>query len=109
MNDDGTMARMPDLVEFARQHDLKICTIADLIEFRRRHEKHVRRAAEATLPTSGAGDWRCIVYENDIDHIEHVALVKGEVDGGHDVLVRVHSECLTGDAFAVQVASYIWF
>ncbi len=100
MNEDGTMARMPDLVTFARHHDLKICTIADLIEYRRRHEKHVRRAAEATLPTSHAGEWRCIVYENDIDHIEHLALVKGDVDGNHDVLVRVHSECLTGDAFA---------
>ena len=60
----------------------------------------MRRAAEATLPTSHAGEWRCIVYENDIDHIEHLALVKGDVDGNHDVLVRVHSECLTGDAFA---------
>ena len=100
MNEDGTMARMPDLVVFAREHNLKICTIADMIEYRRRHEKHVRRAAEATLPTSHAGDWRCIVYENDLDHIEHVALVKGDITGNEDIMVRVHSECLTGDAFA---------
>ncbi len=100
MNEDGTMARMPDLVRFARHHDLKICTIADLIEYRRHHEKHVRRAAEAVLPTAHAGEWRCIVYENDIDHIEHVALVKGDVDTSDEVLVRVHSECLTGDAFS---------
>ena len=100
MNDDGTMARMPDLVDFARVHGLKICTIADLIEYRRRHEKHVRRGADAVLPTAHAGDWRCIVYENDLDRIEHVALVKGDVESAGEILVRVHSECLTGDAFA---------
>jgi len=99
MNDDGSMARMPDLVRFARQHQLKIVTIADLIEYRLRHEKLVRRAGEALLPTREGGEFRSIVYENDIDHIDHVALVKGEIHEDDEVLVRVHSECLTGDAF----------
>ncbi len=99
MNDDGTMARMPDLVLFARQHGLKIVTIADLIQYRLRNEKLVRRGAEAVVPTRAGGDIRAIVYENDIDHVDHVALVKGEIRADDDVLVRVHSECLTGDAF----------
>jgi 3,4-dihydroxy 2-butanone 4-phosphate synthase/GTP cyclohydrolase II len=99
MNDDGSMARMPDLVEFARQHQLKIVTVADLIEYRLRHEKLVRRAGEAILPTKEGGEFRAIVYENDIDRIDHMALVKGEIREDDEVLVRVHSECLTGDAF----------
>jgi 3,4-dihydroxy 2-butanone 4-phosphate synthase / GTP cyclohydrolase II len=99
MNDDGSMARMPDLIRFARQHDLKIVTIADLIEYRLRHEKLVRRSGEAVLPTREGGEFRSIVYENDIDHIDHIALVKGEIHEDDEVLVRVHSECLTGDAF----------
>ncbi len=99
MNDDGTMARMPDLVVFARQHGLKIVTIADLIQYRLRNEKLVRRGAEAIVPTRAGGDMRALVYENDIDHVDHVALVKGEIRPDDDVLVRVHSECLTGDAF----------
>ncbi|MCC6642117.1 MAG: bifunctional 3,4-dihydroxy-2-butanone-4-phosphate synthase/GTP cyclohydrolase II [Deltaproteobacteria bacterium] len=99
MNDDGTMARMPDLVVFARQHGLKICTIADLIQYRLRNEKLVRRGAEAIVPTRAGGEMRAIVYENDIDHVDHVALVKGEIRPDDAVLVRVHSECLTGDAF----------
>ena len=99
MNDDGTMARMPDLVAFARQHGLKICTIADLIQYRLRNEKLVRRGAEAVVPTRAGGEMRAIVYENDIDHVDHVALVKGEIRPDDPVLVRVHSECLTGDAF----------
>ncbi len=99
MNDDGTMARMPDLVEFARTHALKIVTIADLIEYRLKKEKLVRAASEATLPTQFGGDFRAIVYENQIDHVDHMALVKGEISEEHEVLVRVHSECLTGDAF----------
>ena len=98
MNDDGTMARMPDLVTFARQHGLKIVTIADLIQYRLRNEKLVRRGAEAIVPTRAGGDMRAIVYENDIDHVDHVALVKGEIRPDDPVLVRVHSECLTGDA-----------
>ena len=99
MNDDGTMARMADLVGFARRHGLKIVTIADLIHYRLRNEKLVRRAAEAVLPTALAGEFRSYVYENDIDHVDHVALVKGEIRADDAVLVRVHSECLTGDAF----------
>jgi 3,4-dihydroxy 2-butanone 4-phosphate synthase/GTP cyclohydrolase II len=99
MNDDGTMARMPDLVLFARQHGLKIVTIADLIQYRLRNEKLVRRGAEAIIPTRAGGEMRALVYENDIDHVDHVALVKGEIRPDDAVLVRVHSECLTGDAF----------
>ena len=99
MNDDGSMARMPDLAVFARRHGLKIVTVADLIQYRLRNEKLVRRAAEAVLPTGAGGDFRTIVFENDIDRVDHMALVKGEIDPEDEVLVRVHSECLTGDAF----------
>jgi 3,4-dihydroxy 2-butanone 4-phosphate synthase/GTP cyclohydrolase II len=99
MNDDGTMARMPDLVEFGRKHDIKIVTIADLIQYRLRNEKLVQRAAEATMPIVNAGEYRAIVYTNEIDHVDHIALVKGEIDSSVPVLARVHSECLTGDAF----------
>jgi 3,4-dihydroxy 2-butanone 4-phosphate synthase/GTP cyclohydrolase II len=99
MNDDGTMARMPDLVAFARTHGLKIVTVADLIQYRLRHETLVRGTGEATLPTRDGGDFRAIVYENDIDHVDHIALVKGEIREDDEILVRVHSECLTGDAF----------
>jgi 3,4-dihydroxy 2-butanone 4-phosphate synthase/GTP cyclohydrolase II len=99
MNDDGSMARMPDLVKFARAHGLRIVTIADLIHHRLQHEKLVRRAGEAMLPTRHGGEFRAYVYENDIDHVDHVALVKGEIRAEDEVLVRVHSECLTGDAF----------
>jgi 3,4-dihydroxy 2-butanone 4-phosphate synthase/GTP cyclohydrolase II len=99
MNDDGTMARMPDLIVFARRHGVKIVSIADLIEHRLRHERLVRPAGEAVLPTRFGGDFRAIVYENDIDRVDHVALVKGEIHPDEPVLVRVHSECLTGDAF----------
>jgi 3,4-dihydroxy 2-butanone 4-phosphate synthase/GTP cyclohydrolase II len=102
MNDDGTMARLPDLVEFSRVHGIKIVTIADLIQYRLRNEKLVRRAAEATMPTAYAGEFRAIVYENGIDHVDHMALVKGELHPDTAVLVRVHSECLTGDAFGSQ-------
>ena len=99
MNDDGTMARMPDLVAFARRHGLKIVTVADLIQYRLRHERLVRRTGEAALPTRDGGEFRSIVYENDIDHVDHIALVKGEIREDDEILVRVHSECLTGDAF----------
>ncbi len=98
MKEDGSMARMPDLVEFAGRHELKIVTIADLIQYRLRKETLVRRAGEAAMPT-GAGEFRVLVYENDIDHVDHMALVQGEIRGDEPVLVRVHSECLTGDAF----------
>jgi len=99
MNDDGSMARMNDLLEFGREHDIKIVSIADLIHYRLRKEKLVWRAAEASMPIIAAGEFRAIVYENAIDHVDHIALVKGEIDPTEAVLVRVHSECLTGDAF----------
>jgi 3,4-dihydroxy 2-butanone 4-phosphate synthase/GTP cyclohydrolase II len=98
MNDDGTMARVPDLMPYALHHGLRIVTVADLIEYRRRTEKLVRRAAEATLPTRW-GEFRAVGYESLIDGAHHVAMVKGDVSGKQDVLVRVHSECLTGDVF----------
>ncbi len=98
MNEDGTMARMPELKKFAREHGLKICTIADLVAYRLRNEMLVRRAAEAALPT-GYGEFNAIAFENDVDKLEHLALVKGEIKGDAPVLVRVHSECLTGDVF----------
>jgi len=98
MKDDGTMARLPDLIEFAKQHSLKIVTIADIIQYRLRHECLVRRAAEATLPTV-FGEFKIIIYENEINSDKHVALVMGEFTPDTPVLVRVHSECLTGDLF----------
>jgi 3,4-dihydroxy 2-butanone 4-phosphate synthase/GTP cyclohydrolase II len=102
MNDDGTMARMPDLEVFAKKHSLKIVTIADLIKYRLQNECMVRRAAITTLPTIYGGEFTAIAYENDVDHQQHMALVKGEVRGEEPVLVRVHSECLTGDVFGSQ-------
>jgi len=99
MKDDGTMARMPDLEIFAKEHGLKIVTIADLIDFRMQHESLIRRAATATIPSRYGGDFKLIVYENDVDDMKHVALVKGEIDAADEVLARVHSECLTGDVF----------
>ena len=99
MKDDGTMARMPDLEVFAREHKLKIATIADLIDYRMQNESLIRRMAEATIPTSFGGDFKMIVYENDVDDWQHIALVKGEIKEEDEVLVRVHSECLTGDLF----------
>ncbi|SEH15191.1 bifunctional 3,4-dihydroxy-2-butanone-4-phosphate synthase/GTP cyclohydrolase II [Thermoleophilum album] len=98
MNDDGTMARVPDLERFCQRHGLKMITIADLIAYRRRHEKLVERVAEASLPTR-YGEFTVIGYRSLVDGKHHVALVKGEVAGREDVLVRVHSECLTGDVF----------
>ncbi len=102
MNDDGTMARMPELRIFAKEHGLKICTIADLVAYRLKHERLVRVVAEARLPSSYGGEWRAIAFENDIDKLEHIALVKGELDPSQPVLVRVHSECLTGDVLGSQ-------
>jgi 3,4-dihydroxy 2-butanone 4-phosphate synthase/GTP cyclohydrolase II len=99
MKDDGTMARMPDLEIFAHEHNLKIVTIADLIDYRMQNESLIRRMAEATIPTSFGGDFKIIVYENDADDWQHIALVKGEIKEEDEVLVRVHSECLTGDLF----------
>ena len=99
MKDDGTMARMPDLEVFAAQHDLKIVTIADLIDFRMAHESLIRRVASADIPTHYGGMFKVTVYENDVDDLQHVALVKGEIRPDDEVLVRVHSECATGDIF----------
>ena len=101
MNDDGTMSRMPELTIFAARHDLKIVTIADLVAYRMRKELLVRRVAETILPTA-FGEFTAIVYDNDVDDTEHVALVKGTIDPEKPVLVRVHSECLTGDVFGSQ-------
>ncbi len=98
MNDDGTMARLPELRKFARKHGLKICSIADLIEYRRRREKLVERVESVFLPTE-YGDFQLYLYRTKVDNNLHVALVHGEVAGKENVLVRVHSECLTGDVF----------
>jgi 3,4-dihydroxy 2-butanone 4-phosphate synthase/GTP cyclohydrolase II len=98
MNDDGTMARVPDLIKFARKHKLLMITIADLIQYRMKTETLVKRAAAAALPTEH-GEFRVIAYESGIDGETHVALVKGEIGDGENVLVRVHSKCLTGDVF----------
>ncbi len=98
VNDDGTMARVPDLVEFCSTHGLLMISIAQLIRYRRQNEKLVRRVAEARIPTDW-GDFTCYVYESLLDGEQHVAMVRGAVQGEEDVLVRVHSECLTGDVF----------
>jgi 3,4-dihydroxy 2-butanone 4-phosphate synthase/GTP cyclohydrolase II len=96
--EDGTMARLPKLMEFAQKHSLKIITIADLISYRRKKEKLVERVATTHLPTR-YGDFQLAVYRNTVDGSHHLALVKGDVAGGEPVLTRVHSECLTGDVF----------
>jgi len=98
MNDDGTMARIPDLEKFAARHDIHILKIATLIEYRR-HEHLVRRRATTTLPTRMAGSWRLLVYSDDLETTVYVALVKGEVKPDVPALVRLHSQCLTGDVF----------
>jgi 3,4-dihydroxy 2-butanone 4-phosphate synthase/GTP cyclohydrolase II len=98
MNDDGTMARVDDLAGYCARHGLKMITIADLIAYRRRHDKLVERVAAAQLPTA-FGEFEVVGYRSLVDEKHHVALVKGEVAGRSDVLVRVHSECLTGDVF----------
>ena len=99
MKDDGTMARMPDLKIFAEEHGLKIVTIADLIKYRLNKESLVRRIVTATIPTKYGGVFTTIAYENDVDPYHHIALVKGEIRPEDTVLVRVHSQCLTGDVF----------
>jgi 3,4-dihydroxy 2-butanone 4-phosphate synthase/GTP cyclohydrolase II len=99
MNDDGTMARMPSLEKVSKEHGLGICTIADLIEYRMRTESFVHREVETVVPTGHAGEFKVIVYENDMEDIQNIALVKGEIDPEKPILVRVHSECLTGDIF----------
>ncbi len=99
MDEDGTMARMPALEKFSQEHGIGICTIADLIEYRMRTESFVNRVAETVIPTMHGSDFKAIVYENQVDDLLHIAMVKGEIDSTKPVLVRVHSECLTGDIF----------
>jgi 3,4-dihydroxy 2-butanone 4-phosphate synthase/GTP cyclohydrolase II len=98
LNDDGSMARRPELEVFAQKHGLKFITVADIVAYRLQRERLVRREAEAVIPTPH-GDWKIIAYRNELDQFEHVAMVKGEVAGEQEVLVRMHSECLTGDVF----------
>ncbi len=98
MNEDGTMARLPELIRVAREHGLKLISIADLIEYRRRREVLVSKVAEATIPTP-FGELRSYAYESLVDGRTHIALVLGEIGDGIGVLTRVHSECLTGDVF----------
>jgi 3,4-dihydroxy 2-butanone 4-phosphate synthase/GTP cyclohydrolase II len=98
MNDDGSMARVPDLIEYCRRHELKMVTVAALIAYRKRHDRLVERVVTTSLPT-GFGDFDIVGYRAVADGGNHVAMVKGDVDGQSDVLVRVHSECLTGDVF----------
>ncbi len=99
MNDDGTMSRMPELEEFSKIHGINICTVADLVEYRMKKESFVHRKADAVIPTDFAGDFTAYVYENDIDDYQHIAMVKGTLDTARPILVRVHSECMTGDIF----------
>jgi 3,4-dihydroxy 2-butanone 4-phosphate synthase/GTP cyclohydrolase II len=98
MNDDGTMARVDDLVGYCERHGLKMITVAELIAYRRKHDKLVERVVSTSLPTT-FGDFVAVGYRSLVDDKHHVALVKGDVEGREDVLVRVHSECLTGDVF----------
>ena len=97
-NDEGYMSRMDDLIAFRKKHDLKIASVEALVEYRKRHDKLVSIAAETKLPTK-FGEFRIIVFKNEVDHKEHLMIVKGDVRGKSDVLMRIHSECLTGDVF----------
>jgi 3,4-dihydroxy 2-butanone 4-phosphate synthase/GTP cyclohydrolase II len=99
MDDDGTMARMPSLEKFSAEHGIGICTIEDLVEYRIKTESFVHRAAQAILPSCHAGEFKIIAYENELDDLLHIALIKGEIDPEQPILVRVHSECMTGDIF----------
>jgi len=99
MNEDGTMARVPDLIQYCALHNLKMLTVADLIRYRLQHERYIRRTGEAMLPTRH-GEFRMIAYESEIDRASHVALIKGDVENSPaPVLVRMHSHCLAGDVF----------
>ena len=100
MDDDGTMARMPSLEKFSKKHNIGICTVADLVKYRLRNESFVKKAAQTIIPTRVGGEFKIIAYENDLDNLTHIALVKGEIDPEQPVLVRVHSECMTGDIFS---------
>ena len=99
MDEDGTMARMPALEKFSQEHGIGICTIADLVEYRMKNESFVHRSAETLIPTMYGGEFKMVAFENDVDHLLHIALVKGEIDANQPVMVRVHSECMTGDIF----------
>ncbi len=99
MNEDGSMARVPQLIEFAKEHDLKIISIKDLIEYRMKRESFVKKVATTIIPTTYGGEFKAILYSNDIDDTLHLALVKGDIKKKDKVLVRVHSQCLTGDVF----------
>jgi 3,4-dihydroxy 2-butanone 4-phosphate synthase / GTP cyclohydrolase II len=99
MDEDGTMARMPALEEFSEKHGIGIVTIADLVEYRMRAESFVHRAAATTIPTAYGGEFEMVAFENDVDSLLHIALVKGDIEPDKPVLVRVHSECMTGDIF----------
>jgi len=99
MDEDGTMARMPSLEKFSEKHQIGICTVADLVAHRTRTECFVRAAAETKIPTAIGGEFRIVAFENDVDDLTHIALVKGNIDSEQPVLVRVHSECMTGDIF----------
>ncbi|MEO5359586.1 MAG: bifunctional 3,4-dihydroxy-2-butanone-4-phosphate synthase/GTP cyclohydrolase II [Nitrospirota bacterium] len=99
LNDDGTMARVPELMEFAAKHQLKIVTIEDLIEYRLKNERLIKKVANVNMPTIFGGDFKAIAYENAVDANVHLALIKGNITANEPVLVRVHSECLTGDVF----------
>ncbi len=99
MNDDGTMARVPELIEFARKHSMKLVTIKDLIQYRMKTERFVKRLATVQMPSKYGGDFTAIAYSNYVDDNIHIALVKGEIKKDEKIMVRVHSECLTGDVF----------
>jgi len=99
MDDDGTMARMPSLEKFSEKHNIGICTVADLVNYRLKTESFVRKAAQTVIPTHFGGEFKIIAYENDLDNLTHIAMVKGEIDPEKAILVRVHSECMTGDIF----------
>jgi 3,4-dihydroxy 2-butanone 4-phosphate synthase/GTP cyclohydrolase II len=101
MNDDGTMARLPELEKFAARHDIRILRIADLVAYRK-HERQVRRKSETTLPTRASGAWRLMIYSDDLETTLYVALVKGEINPATPTLVRLHSQCLTGDVFGSE-------
>ena len=101
MNDDGTMARMPDLEAFSARHGIPVLRIADLVAYRR-HERQIRRKSETVLPTRASGEWRLMVYSDDLETTPIVAMVKGAIDSGEPVLTRLHSQCLTGDVFGSE-------
>src|SRR5690606_9725603 len=107
LNDDGTTARRPQLEEFCERHGLTFITVAQLVAHRLKHERLVHRVAEARLPTD-FGEWKVIGYRNDVDDREHVAIVYGDVADGEDILVRMHSRCLTGDVFHSQRCDCGW-